>query len=376
MNNKKIKVLQVNKLYAPWIGGVEKVAQDIAEGLNDTVDMRLLVCQQKGKASEDVYNGVPVSRSASCGMLYSMPISFDFFFKLRKMSKNADIVQFHSPFPLADFAYLFSGYKGKVAVWWHADIVSQRRILTLIKPIIKAFLKRADVIIAATQAHIDGSDFLRPHTAKCRVIPFGLKFADYERVNIAHFLSDRLFDKKNKKLLFVGRLVYYKGIDVLMRAMKDVNGAELFLCGTGVLEYELKGVAAQNGVKQKIHFLGYTPFEELKAAYADCDVFVFPSTGRTEAFGLAQMEAMFYGKPVVNTSLPTGVPLVSLDGATGITVPPGDAAALSAAIQRLVDDDDLRVRFGAAAGERCRAEYDYDKMMERVLSLYKELVGS
>ncbi|MDR1219132.1 MAG: glycosyltransferase [Treponema sp.] len=373
--NDKIKVLQINKFYAPWVGGVERVVQNIAEGLNDKSDMKVLVCQSQGKAEETTVNNIQVIRSSSLGVLYSMPVSFDFIFKLWKLSRQYDILLFHTPFPLADLACLFSGYRGKIVVWWHSDIISQRRLLKVITPILKWFLRRADVVVAATQAHIDNSAFLGPYKDKCRVIPFGLKFSDYEQVSMANYLMDRLFNKQNKKALFVGRLVYYKGIDILIQAMRAVRGAELFIAGSGVLECELKARVEAEGLGEKIHFLGYLPFEELKAAYADCDVFVFPSNANVEAFGLAQMEAMFYGKPVVNTNLPTGVPLVSVDGKTGLTVPVNDADALSRAIQRLIDDGELRSRLGANARQRVYEEYSFDRMMDKVYELCEELAN-
>ncbi|MDR2792183.1 MAG: glycosyltransferase [Treponema sp.] len=372
---KKIKILQINKFYAPWVGGVERIVQNIAEGLNDKSDMKVLVCHSKGRTEKATINNVQIIRSASLGILYSMPISFDFIFKLWKLSRRCDILLFHTPFPLADLACLFSGYRGKVVVWWHSDIVSQRKLLQIIKPILNWFLKRADIIVVATQAHIDNSIFLKQYRKKCRVIPFGLKFSDYEQITINKYLTDRLFNKYHKKLLFVGRLVYYKGVDILIQAMRTIQGAEAFITGSGILECELKARVEEEGLLEKIHFLGYLPFEELKAAYTDCDMFVFPSNANVEAFGLAQMEAMFYGKPVVNTNLPTGVPLVSIHEKTGLTVPVNDASALSAAIQRLIDDDELRSRLGANARQRVYEEYDFDKMMDRVYKLFEELTN-
>jgi rhamnosyl/mannosyltransferase len=372
--NDKIKVLQVNKFYAPWVGGVERIVQDIAEALSGKTDMRTLVCQPKGGGITEVYNGVPVTRVSSFGILYSMPISLDFIWKLREMSKDADILQFHSPFPLGDFAYLLSGYKGKMVIWWHSDIISQRFLAKLIKPISCAFLKRADLIIVATKNHIESSELLKPFASKCKIIPFGIKFSDFEHVSATNFLTGKLAIPGNKKLLFVGRVVYYKGVDVLINAMNKINGAELFIAGSGVLEDTYKTLAKKNGVADKVHFLGYLPFEMLKAAYKDCDIFVFPSIANIEAFGIAQMEAMFYGKPVVNTDLPTGVSLVSLHGETGLTVKSGDTDELAAAVQRLIDDDALRLQFGANAARRVRENFDFDKMTGSLYAEYERLV--
>ena len=142
MNNnvKKTKVLQVNKLYHPITGGIERVVQQIAEGLNDRTDMKVLVCQRKGKAVTEEVNGVWVRRSSSFGVLASLPISFSFLLELRKLSKDRDVIHFHMPFPLGDLACLLSGYKGKVVVWWHSDIVRQKKMM-------KLFLQKRIVIV-------------------------------------------------------------------------------------------------------------------------------------------------------------------------------------------------------------------------------------
>jgi rhamnosyl/mannosyltransferase len=371
----KIRVLQVNKFYPPWVGGVEVVVQNIAEGLSGKTDMKVLVCQPGGKGENDSYKGVPIIRSSSFGIFFSMPISIRFISDLRSLVKNADIVHFHNPFPLGDLACLLSGYKGKVAVWWHSDIVSQRILAKFVRPISKAFLKRADLIIVATQNHIESSNILKPFASKCKVIPFGLKFGEYERVQINNFLTDKLNVRENKKLLFVGRSVYYKGIDVLINAMRKAHNVELFIVGTGIMENEYKRIAESLALMDIVHFLGYLPFGELKSAYADCDIFVFPSIANIEAFGIAQIEAMFYGKPVINTALPTGVSAVSVHGETGLTVPVGDVDGLASAIQQLVDNEALRKTFGANAAAKVRRCYDEEQMLGSLYEEYQKLMG-
>ena len=121
----KIKVLQVNKLYYPEVGGIEKTLQLIAEGLNEKTDLEVLVCQKKGKGITEQINGVRVHRASSFGVVASVPISISFIWKLRQMSKGVDIVHYHMPFPLGDLACLLSGYKGKVVAYWHSDVVKK-----------------------------------------------------------------------------------------------------------------------------------------------------------------------------------------------------------------------------------------------------------
>lgn len=372
-----MKILQVNKLYYPHIGGIETVVQNIAEGLNDRTEMEVLVCQPKGKAMSEVVNEVFVSRSGSMGTLFSMPISFSFISDFKQKAKNADVVHVHLPFPLADLACIMSGYKGKVAISWHSDVVKQKKLMYFYKPILKRFLRRADKIIVATKGHIDGSQYLKPYRNKCEIIPYGLNIEDYEDIeDFKPVLSDLLVSKQNKKVLFTGRLVYYKGVEVLINAFEKIIGCELFIVGKGNLESELKARVEELGLAGKVHFMGNLSFEELKYAFADCDIFVLPSVANSEAFGIVQMEAMVYGKPVINTGLPTGVPHVSLDGQTGITVPPNDVLALAGAIQKLADDDDIREKFGQNSYKRTREKFGMQKMLDDIYGLYEELLGS
>ena len=372
---KKIRVLQVNKLYSPWIGGVETVTQDIAEGLNSEVDMNVLVCQPKGKGAVETVNGVKVTRAGSLGIYFSMPVSFSFIFKLRKMSKNADIIQLHDPNPLGDLALLLSGYKGKTAVWWHSDIVKQKKLLFFFKPIMNRFLKRVDRIIVATEGHITSSKYLGKYKEKCVVVPYGIKVDEYLNNPRLPVLTEKLTDSGSKKVLFTGRLIYYKGIEVLVRAFEEISGAELFIIGTGSEESGMRELVSEKNMSDKVHFLGNMPKDKLRAAFADCDFLVLPSVANSEAFGLVQLEAMVYGKPVINTNLPTGVPFVSVDGKTGITVPVNDIGALAAAIQKLTDDSALREGYGRNAAERVKQEFDVNKMAESVLSEYKKLLN-
>ena len=169
--------------------------------------------------------------------------------------------------------------------------------------------------------------------------------------------------------------MYYKGVEVLLSAMDKTENSELFIIGSGELEDQLKMQAVKMGLQDKIHFMGRVDTETLLAAFSDCDVFVLPSISRAECFGLVQLEAMIYGKPVINTALPTAVPEVSLDGVTGITVKPGDADELSQAIQTLTDDKELREKYGAEAEKRCKEKFSLQQMEDSLFLSYLELLG-
>ena len=378
---RKLKILQVNKLYYPVRGGIEKVVQQLAEGLNDITNMRVLVCQQKGKSTDEIINGVKVHRSSSKGILFSLPISFTFFIDMKKMLSNIDVLQIHMPFPLADIAFLMTGYKGKVVLWWHSDIVRQKKMMFFYKPIMTHLLRRADKIIVATEGHIEGSAYLKPYHQKCVVIPYGVdnevisrgeSYLEKKSKQKQYELNNK--DKKTQdivKFLFTGRLVYYKGCDILLKAFVNVPNAILTLIGTGTMESELKKMASDLGLMNRVRFLGDVSIEELYKEYEECDVFILPSILRSEAFGLVQIEAMAFGKPVINTKLPSGVPYVSLHNITGLTVEPGNIDELKKAMIWMTEHPEERLIMEKEARRRVIDNYTTENMLDNVLELYE-----
>ena len=370
---KKIKILQVNKLYYPDIGGIERTVQHIAEGLKDKVEMSVLVCQPKGHGVTEQVNGVEVQRCGSFGILFSMPISLSFFLKLRNKSRNQDILQFHAPFPLGDLACLLSGYHGKVVLYWHSDVVKQKKLMIIYRPIMERFLKRADAIIIGADGVIKGSSYLKPYEDKCVTIPFAVN-QKIEQMGKEYLNQAKPNMQKYARFLFVGRLVYYKGVDVLINAFESVENAELTIIGCGDRENDLKAYIKEHGMSEHVHFLGKVEEKRLYSEFSKCDVFVLPSVAKSEAFGLVQLEAMAYGKPVINTNLPSGVPEVSLNGITGLTVEPGNKLELRDAMRWLVEHPYERYEMGYAARKRLEDNYTMDVMMNRILDLYKSLL--
>ena len=372
---KKLRILEVNKAYYPHVGGIETLVRLYSEELSRSydADVKVLVCRDdRGKTVKQRINGVEVTRAASLGTLFKCPISFTFIRLFRKMAKNADVIHIHMPFPLADAAALLSGFKGRIVLSWHSDIVKQKKLMLIYKPFMKWLLNRADAVAIATQGHYTGSDHLKDYGGKCRIVPYGIAPEKYLGIERKPVLTEKCSDKRSVKVFFTGRLVYYKGVDVLLKAFRRVKGCELFIAGTGDLEPTLKEYAREKGLENKVHFLGFLSDHELKQAYADCDIFVLPSVEKSEAFGIVQLEAMIYGKPVINTLLPSGVPHVSLAGVTGLTVKKSDPAELADAINTLAENKELREILGKAAAERVCSQFNEKIALD---SLYRVLSG-
>jgi rhamnosyl/mannosyltransferase len=258
---------------------------------------------------------------------------------------------------------------------YHSDIVRQRLGLAAYRPILERVLDKVDLIIASSPNMVEHSEFLRPRADKCRVVPFGIHV---ERYAITPEIERRAAQLRaehegRKIILFVGRLIYYKGADVLARAMEQVD-ADLVVVGRGPLDPTMREIAVANGSIERLTFMAPLPDDELIAWYHAADVFCLPSIARSEAFGLVQLESHASGTPVVSTNLTTGVPFVNQHEVTGLTVPPSDVPALAAALNRLLGDDALRARLGQQARERALRDFSIPRMVDETVALYQELM--
>ncbi len=269
-------------------------------------------------------------------------------------------------------------HRHAVVVTYHGDIVKQERLLRLYRPFMNLILQRADAIICTSpRTTVMAPDTLQLLTA--RSVPDhparDRPLAGFERTKEAEREASAIRARFGGRpiVLSVGRLVYYKGFEYLIRAMRDVD-AELVIVGTGPLRASLEETARACGVAARVHFLGGVRSESLAAHYLASDVYALPSIARSEAFAIVQLEAMACGVPVVNTAIPrSGVTYVSRDGESGLTVPPENAPALAAALAKILGDRELARRFGDAGRARVKREFSKEVMAERTLALYEEI---
>ena len=365
------RVLHVGKYYPPYRGGMESHLQTLCGELRKSIGVSALVANETRQRMESEIDGVPVRRLPRWFRLRSMPVCPALAREIRRA--NADIVHLHLPNPLASLSYLLSGDRSRLVITWHSDIVRQRALARLAQPIEDALLGRAAMIIATSPNYVESSPVLSRNRSRCKVIPFGVH-PDTLRPRDAETVAKIRARYGPNIALAVGRLVYYKGFEYLIRAMPRIDG-RLLMVGEGPLRQKLERAALALGAADRITFLGRVSQEEVAAYFHAADVFTMPSTERSEAFGIAQLEAMACGKPVVNTRIDSGVPFVSLDGVTGITVPPGDSSALADAINRLFADKELAAKYGAAGKRRTEEEFSVALMARRTLELYREVLG-
>ena|SRR5579872_2428449 len=364
------KVLHVGKFYPPHMGGIETHLQTLCGELSKSLQLHVIVASDDSRHSDEVVNGVAVSRLATRVSVASTPICPSMVTQIH--GTDADIVHMHFPNPLAVMALLTSRYRGRVVVTYHSDTVRQKVLGPLFEPWLQAALRRSAAIITTSPNYQRTSAALARHLDRCNVIPYGIHVDHFAGAN-PHEVARLRGQFGNRVVISVGRLVYYKGFEHLIRAMAKVDG-RLVIVGDGPLREKLRVLTNSLDLSGKIVFAGEIQNEAVIPYYHAADVFALASVARSEAFGIVQIEAMAAGLPVVNTGLDSGVPFVSLHEQTGLTVPPGDPDALAVALNRLLDDHGLRQKFGAGGRNRAMQEFSVTAMTRKTLALYDRVM--
>ncbi len=365
---KQSRVLQIGKFYPPHFGGMETHLRSLCEGLRDELQVEVLVANTGRKTVVENINGLQVTRCGALTTLAAASICPSLSGKIR--DTKADLIHLHWPNPTAVMSYLNAKPNGRLICTYHSDIVRQKVLRPLFQPILSHLLRRADAIIVGSPNYLNSAQPLKAVRDKCHIIPFGISVKEFEKRDEGQ-ISEIRRRYGQRIVLGVGRLVYYKGFDYLIRAMKNVR-AHLLLIGSGPMLHSLKRLARRHRVEGRVSFL--TDVADARPYYHACDVFALSSIARSEAFGLAQLEAMACGKPIVNTALDSGVPFVSPHGVTGLTVPPADETALSNALNSLLDNFEQRKQLGLVASKRVRDEFSVKAMTDRTLELYRDVL--
>lgn len=373
-----MKVLHLGKFDGD-VGGIERYVRALLGGFPPDIEPINLVANDAARTDEHRTYRYLTVRAASYGIVASVALAPSMPLIARRLHREHrfDIVHLHFPDPLGQLTAMSLPRSVKRVISWHSDIVKQRAALALYRPLLDPFVRDVDAIIGATPQHFSSSEQMvtgRPGQLR-EVIPYGFD-ADAFRWNDAARRRQAALtsEPRSRPVIFtVGRHVYYKGFDVLIRALRTVD-ADLWIGGRGPLTDSLRQIARDAGVADRVHFAGFIPDEELVAYYEACDIFCMPSTARAEQFGLVQLEAMNCGKPVVATRLGTGVEYVTLDGVTGLIVEPGSVEDLALALNRLLADASLRAQLGAAGRKRVAEEFSVQQMIDRTVAVYRKLV--
>jgi len=368
-------VVHAAKLYPPAGGGMETVLRDLCDGTAGDWNVRVVAANDSKATLRERCGAVEVVRVAAFGQAASVPLCPSLPLELWR--RRADCVVLHEPNPIAGTALFLRTPAPRLVIWHHSDLVRPWWAQATYGRVVQhALYRRADCVIVSSPALAAGSALVQ-HARRVAVIPFGVPLERYDHVDgaLRSRVDQVVAAVPGPRMLFVGRLVYYKGIDVLLDAMEHCDGS-LVIVGEGPLEGALRALVTEKRLAARVLFAGRVSDADLPAFYQACDLFVLPSIARTEAFGVVQIEAMAAGRPVVSTRLPTGVPWVNQDGISGLVVTPGDPVALADALRRLLDDGLLRRRLGEGARQRARAMFSRERMVATFKSLIETVVQS
>ncbi|MEM0372800.1 MAG: glycosyltransferase [archaeon] len=368
-----MKILVVSKYFLPFFGGIESVVYYNAKYLAKKGHDVVVIASEhkKGLPKTETIDGIGVVRVPTLFKFSAAPINPAVFFEV--MKRDFDICNIHEPNPFNNFLACAACFlkKKPFVVTYHSDIIGRGGILKPFFWLYKNFTQRiifarAKMIMPTSPQYVRISDTLPSvDRKKITVIPNGVDLAKFR-----HLKKKR---RKNE-VLFIGRLIYYKGLDVLIKAMKEVvervPDAKLKIAGTGELEAELKALAKQLKLEKNIKFLGRVSDKELERLLNESAVFVLPSVHRSEAFGIVILEAMSAGCPVITTDI-SGT--VYAAGDAGIIVKNKNVGDLADAIIRVLKDEKLQKRM-SKLGLKQAKRFQWKNIAEMTEQVYKKVL--
>ncbi len=382
-----MRILHLGKFFPPVPGGIERALAGMAEACVAAGEqVAVLAHAPPGiwRSRRHATATLPVWEAGCLGQMVYAPLSPQYPLLLARLLREfrPDLLHLHLPNTSAFFALLSPAARRLPwVVHWHADIPwdSGRPALRLAYPLYRpweqALLRRAQAVIATSEAYLHASRALARWRAKACVIPLSLAPPPAPEPAANGAASAATWPGSGLRLLAVGRLSHYKGYDVLLQAMTELPQVSLLLIGSGEEEDHLRRRVTALGLGGRVRLAGQVDDAELQCAYAEAEAFCLPSLDRAEAFGLVLLEAMRAALPVVASDIPgSGVGHVAQAGETALLVAPGDAPALAAALRALAADAPLRQRLGRAGQARWRERFTPAQTTSALLRLYRRVL--
>ncbi len=373
-----MRIVQVVPYFSPHAGGVEShvralVREFARQGHATTVvtaryDARLPVSEER--------EGYRIVRTRALGTVFNTPLDIGTGRALRAL--RPDVVHLHYPPPLTSFfaARALDGSAVPVCLTYHCDLFlagGAGRLLAGLyqRAFLPPTLARVDRVIVHTQSYGTTSAVLRGR--ELEIIPSAV---DLERfrpgLDPGGLRRDLRLDGR-RILVFTGRLVPHKGVDVILQALRELpREVALVVIGAGPTLPGLIGLSRRIGVEDRVRFCARVTDDDLPRYLALGDAFVFPSQNRLEGFGLAVAEAMASGLPVVIADVP-GVREVIEDGREGLLAEPLLAGDLAEKIGRILADPALAQAMGAAGRRRAEERYAVATVARQLIRLYERL---
>lgn len=367
-----MKILHIYKDYYPVLGGIENHIRILAEAqVKAGHDVTVLVTSPDHQTKRVLFNGVKIIFAGRLATVASTPISPAMFWWMRRL--HADIAHLHFPHPPGEVANFLFHPAPRTVITYHSDIVRQQTLLRFYRPLLRQVLLRADQIIVTSPVYLETSPYLKQCQDKCTVIPLGVDVSRFDQITLSQVNELRAqlqLSDDTTVVLFVGRLRYYKGLDILLYVLREIPAAHLLIVGDGPMRASWEKQTHELGLAERITFLGEVSDDVLPVCYKCADVFVLPANSRAEAFGTVILEAMAARLPVISTEVGSGTSWVNQNGVTGYVVPSNDTRSLFNALKTLIDHPAMCLSMGDKAHARVIAEFSQFRMIEQVEAVY------
>ncbi|MFP1734757.1 glycosyltransferase [Lonsdalea quercina] len=370
-----IKVLHFYKTYYPdSFGGVEQVIFQISEGCAGYgVDTVVHTLSPHGDRELESFHSHMIVNSKTVVDIASTPFSISAIEKFRELLKEVDIIHYHFPYPFMDMLHLLCGVKKPTVVTYHSDILKQKFLLKLYKPLMYKFLDSVTTIVATSPNYLNTSDVLNRYSKKVKVIPIGI---DEDKYPLPAASRVEFWKEKFPEpfFFFIGALRYYKGLSVLLSALvgTDIN---VVIAGVGPLEKELKDKTKTLGL-EKVTFIGGVSDEDKAVLLKLSRGIVFPSYLKTEAFGITLIEGAMYSKPLISCEIGTGTSYININNETGFVVSPNDPISLNRALKELWDNEEKAIALGENARKRFESLFRAETMAREYYKIYDQLINN
>lgn len=373
MSQELPRVLHFFKTYYPdSFGGIEQVIFQLCKGTSRYgYTSEVLALSANAQETPIEFSGHLVHQASLDLHIASTGFSLSAFHKFAALAKQADIVHLHYPWPFMDIVHFATRHGKPTIVTYHSDIIRQKTLLKLYRPLKNRFLTSVDRIVATSPNYLATSPVLNRYRGKIVEITYGLDKSTYPAPT-PELLANWRSKLEGRFFLFIGMLRYYKGLHILIEAAQGTH-YPIVIVGAGPIEQELKAQAEQLGLRN-IHFLGQLPDEDKIALLTLCYGVVFPSHLRSEAFGISLLEGAMYGKPMISSEIGTGTTFINIGGETGLVVSPSDPVALRQAMQYLWEHPEEAAEMGRRAEERYWKHFTADQMVKSYVDLYGDLM--
>ena len=365
-----LRVVHVYKSYPPVRGGIEGHVDLLTRLLAGRGLRPEVLCgAAAGAPAREVRDGVQVRRCFTLATVASTPLPPLLPWHLRR--SRADVVHLHYPWPPGELSYLLAGRGRPLVVTVHCEVIRYPGLGRLLHPLTRRVLSMAQRIVVSSPAMADTA-LLAPHASRVRIIPFGVDLDYFHPDSTA---QDPIPHVPHPRILFVGRLRYYKGLPVLAAALARLPRAHLVVVGEGPERVSLQQALEAHGCRARAHLLGEVSDDVLLRLLQTADAAALPSTSRAEAFGLSIAEAQACAVPAVTSDVGTGTAETVADGVSGRVVPPNDVAALADALGWCLDPAHAST-LRTAARAHAEAKLSAKRMTEAIETIYDELTSA